>query len=541
MARTESQLKVTMITQQLVPEFWERHPPEVVELVKQAHAASEIEDDVTRLGELARCTLALGTHLVESLSPLSEVESGHAIIHDRDTQEVWDELRGELVTRFKVPHLHLVVYLGGKGATLTQISDAVKFPPAHVEKVKGSPHALLNLQSYLVHAKDGAKAQYQPAQVATIAGRSYDAIYGENIEKWMRGRAVKVAKDAKSAESVDDLIAKCLRGEVRKPQILLTDELFEVYARNKRVIDEAIDTFGQRRAMKAAQKLREGQFKTRVLYVTGPPGAGKSRFSRHLVDATISMAADAGERWEMYKGASSNPLDNYAGEEVILLDDLRPGAMLADDWLHLLDPESADAASARYKNKENIAPRLIVVTAFADPLDFFFFTKSRGGIDEAMDQFMRRLAMVCRVLSAEEIPGVYRFHVDLIGKRQPYTRTVETAKGTSSMVNLNYGMVARGRTNSDEAVIDYLLQDFRQVWSDVPWSRPMQLEPGEALDIIDGEVIAEEAHTMQVVGRWADEQRRKAQDRERYIATAMSAGKSREEAAAFVDRALSQS
>ncbi len=53
--------------------------------------------------------------------------------------------------------------------------------------------------------------------------------------------------------------------------------------------------------------------------------------------------------------ASSNPSDEYLGEEIIKWTrDLRGMAMnQVSDWLQLMDPERAETASARYKNKES--------------------------------------------------------------------------------------------------------------------------------------------------------------------------------------------
>ena len=175
------------------------------------------------------------------------------------------------------------------------------------------------------------------------------------------------------------------------------------------------------------------RFRTTIVYITGPAGSGKTHFAKALIADQVNRAAAVGERWGVYRAATSNPLDDWQGQEVIFLDDLRAQAMSATEWLLLLDPDNASPASARYKNKPAVAPRLIVMTAHIDPVEFFFFVRNRGGVDEALDQFIRRLTAVVRVIRE---PDRRSYEVQQIGAVPVHHRMIGPRR---EMVSLHYG------------------------------------------------------------------------------------------------------
>lgn len=269
--------------------------------------------------------------------------------------------------------------------------------------------------SYLAHVKYPDKFQYPPEQVASVRGMDYQQVYRERYAAWRKGRAHVKAKRAKlEFEAFREMV---LQGELTRDQIMLTDEYFDIYSRHQREIDDALSAYGQRRAYRAAAKLRAGEFSTQVVFIHGDAGVGKTRFANAFIQEAISCAKGHGERWQVDRVATTNPLDDWRGEEIMLLDDLRASAMDANDWLLLLDPHNASPAGARYKNKGEVAPRLIVITATIEPVEFFFYARQKGNVDEALDQFIRRLQSAVRVYRADDI---LRYLVQPIGMVEPY-------------------------------------------------------------------------------------------------------------------------
>lgn len=354
------------------------------------------------------------------------VQECHCIIHDKDQREVWDELKKTYVIELKLRHFHcyckFVQYNGiPQSGTLAKIAAAVGVEPQYVGKAPPGRYGWDNMLSYAVHAKDADKYQYSPDEVATTGlyedqpdgtkkplFRTYREIYNERRKDWERGRVKKTAKRA--VEGVDELEAMILAGQITKEQVLLTDDMYEVYARNKRRCEDAFDTYISRRIALTVRAMENGEFKLTVVFVTGKPGDGKSYFTDALVRRIQKDAKERlGQDWTVCDTAATNPFDDYNGSEIFVMDDLRGFSLTASDWLKLMDPDRIGIGSARYHNKR-IAARVIIINSEKSAVEFFYYVKSMGNKDgsEAMDQFFRRI--LARVL-------VYRVEGDYNARR----------------------------------------------------------------------------------------------------------------------------
>ena len=222
-------------------------------------------------------------------------------------------------------------------------------------------------------------------------------LYNEQRELWLKGRAKVTKKRAEMGS--DELEEAILKGEVTKSQVMLTDELFEIYSRDSVRLDRAFSIYGERKAYKAIAAMEQGKFKLTVIFVEGASRSGKSFFTDALVEEIIKRRKSVNkEDWSAMSTAASNPFDEYTGEEIIKMDDLRGVSMTASDWLKLLDPERPGTASARYKNKR-VASRVIVVNSEKSPAEFFQNMKnSQSQLSEAMDQFYARIMKLVRVI-----------------------------------------------------------------------------------------------------------------------------------------------
>lgn len=400
-ARQENNPTSIAMTQYLDPAYW-----------------SWAANDANGAALLQQGAEAILAHLVQRLEAGGcEVVEAYAIIHDKDEREVWSDVQKALVVELKPAHIHVVIKFASreKSAPIARLGVLLGVEPQYVEKPGRGRYAYDNMLSYLTHVKYVDKYQYAPSEVATVRGPDYLGIDAQRRETWLKGRVH--VKNKRVAEDFEDMRERVLQGEITRDQIMLTDELFDIYSRHSREIDDALSAYGQRRAYRAAAKLRAGEFSTHVVFIHGDAGVGKTRFASGFISTAINSAAMHGERWQLYRAATSNPLDDWRGEEVLLLDDLRASAMDANDWLLLLDPYNASPAKARYTNKGEVAPRLIVITATIEPVEFFYYARQKGNVDEALDQFIRRLASVVKVYRADEIN---RYLVQHIGRIEPY-------------------------------------------------------------------------------------------------------------------------
>lgn len=433
MARKEASLTACMITQALQPEYWDWSDADLK--IIEGNNVGEITNKIVEKLESA------GMSVVEA----------YGIIHDSDTVMEWDEIECREVVSYKTHHIHVIVkFEKGKGGIVAKIANAVGLEPQFVEKPGKGRFAYDNMLAYLIHIKYTDKHQYKPEQVYTARGESYVKVAHERNEDWLKGRAkVQVQKAKVDADWLEE---KILSGEVTKQQVMLTDEYYAIYARAKRRCEDAFDTFGQHKIYKTIQKMENGDFKTSVFFVTGKPHSGKSTFTDALVkQIQTDVKKRTGEVWTVCSCASTNPFDDYAGEEILVMDDLRGIALTASDWLKLLDPDRISVGSARYRNKK-MACRAIIINSERDVLDFFYYMKSIGGDNrsEAMDQFIRRIMAKIIVFRVPDDEELRRLRIGVMQETEEYQVPAPSHRD-GEMLDLHHAFDSAG---SHEVEID---------------------------------------------------------------------------------------
>ena len=454
MARKENDLSAFMLVQQLDANFYDWTPEE-----KKA-----VENkDVQLIAGI------IGQRLYDAGMAVAEM---HCIIHDKDVREVWDDTVSNYVVENKPEHIHCLVKFWkddkGKvhGGTISKISSALGVESQYIEKPAKGRFAYDNMLAYLIHIKYADKAQYNPDEVVTVGCekdgeklyKSYMEYYNERKKEWFEGRAKVKAQQAKI--NIDILEERILTGEVCRNQILLTDELYDIYARNKRRCDDALDTYAQRKIAKTIQAMENGEFKISVFFITGQSHSGKSIFTDNLVKRIKADAKERfGEEWTSCYVASSNPFDEYMGEEILVMDDLRGLSLSASDWLKLLDPDRISYGSARYHNKR-MACRAIIINSEKDVLEFFYFMKNAGGGDrgEALDQFYRRIIARVKVYRVPDNLDVRRIEVGEMRETNRYIAKVPGTNcwGSSLTVALNHDFNKDVQDMNYEDALEYL-------------------------------------------------------------------------------------
>lgn len=419
MARKEAPLRCFALAQMLDDDVWHWTDKE-----KEALA------DARNTGHIDKMMAVITSRL---MAAGMEVAEAHGILHNEDVREVWDETTCAMIIERKHDHIHGAFrFKDGKGGTLDKIAEAVGLERQYVEKAKRGNNAWDNMLSYLIHAKDEDKHQYSPDAVVSL-GQSYREIYKLHKADWDKGRAKKTV--ARASESVEELEEMILSGQVTKSQVILTDRYYAVYCHYKRRCDDAFEIYGERRAYKTIQALQAGEFRLSVFFITGQAGAGKTKFAKAFADMLMKRSAQEGEAWRLCQTAATNPMDDYQGEEILLMDDVRGGSLSASDWLKLLDPYNISPASARYRNKVP-ACRCIIITSSKEPLEFFYYCKQIGGDrSEALDQFMRRIQSTVQVIRADE----WTAPEYMIADSQKTAPKMLDVPGAGVQVKLSYG------------------------------------------------------------------------------------------------------
>lgn len=459
--KSEKPMTVMGLTQYLDPEFWPGWTDQERGLL--AGPANQVGEWIVRRLEAGGC----------------KVQDAYAIVHDRDEREAWDQLRGQVVRELKPRHVHMVVrFAKDGGKLLAELARLAGVEPQYIERPGRGRWGYDNMLSYLTHIKYADKFQYAPTDVATIRGEDYQAVYGLRREAWEKGRASVRRKAAD--ELFEELWEKAFTGEITREQIDLNDDYRRCYALNRVKIDDALTSYADKRARVAADKLRRGEFSTAIYFVTGHSGSGKTYAAQQLAAGFVAQAGQHGERWGVYDAATNNPLDDWKGEEVVLLNDLRADAMTATEWLLLLDPNTASPAAARYKNKLNVAPRVIIVTAVLHPYDFFARVKNKGGEGEVVDQFIRRLGNIVHVIETDGLLDGRAYVVQQIVK---YVRADGVGGFTFYMPNRDgYGVRAMHMSYGPAGSWVMGFQDMRDGLIRQGWSRFHDLPALEGKD-----------------------------------------------------------
>lgn len=458
MARTDNDLTACMLEQALDEQFYNGWTEEELEAIRNK--------DVKKL-----CDIFYKRLTNTGMQPIEM----HLIIHDKDKREIWDTSINNYVIESKLEHFHCVIKFykdaEGKlhGGTVTQIANAVGLEPQFVEKPKKGKYAYDNMISYLIHAKDDDKYQYDWTAVYSMpitkdgktCGKTYKEYYEEGRKSWLEGKAKK--KKDKANIDIDYLEEMILTGQLVKNQILLTDEYFDIYARNKRRCDDAFDTYAQKKIAKTIQAMENGEFKVSVFFITGASHSGKSFFTDMLVKKIQADAkAEMGYDWTVCSVASNNPFDEYLGEEILVMDDLRGMSLTPSDWLKLLDPDRINTGSARYRNKK-MACRVIVINSEKDVLEFFYYLKGNGYGDarsEAMDQFFRRILARIQVYRVPDNMDIRRIAIGEMQEGKQYLAQVPGTKdyitGRPDTVSLHHSFDKNEKDMTPDDALEHL-------------------------------------------------------------------------------------
>lgn len=363
--KRKPKLTTIMIANQFHPEHWETYDENLIN--------SAIKGDIN----------PLLTEIVDRVNTITEVSSAYAIIHDKDEETVFDSENKQYLAKKKTLHGHFLLKF--KGATLEELALAVHLKEQYLEKGRSGRFSFDSFLAYLIHKKDPSKFQYDPQKVVTLLGTDYMQIFKERADAWERGRALKEAKATN--EEIDLLLEKIITEQITKSEILLDVRLQKVYLAHKTRINEAFATLGEIKSNRTKIELENGDFKKSIFFFHGKSGVGKTQLAKQFVTAIESFARRHYKKWNHLLTAGTNALDEFNGEEILLLDDVRGDSLTASDWLKLLDPYTISPISARYSNRMGSA-RIIIITSTKHPLEFFY--KTKGNEREDLSQFIRR-------------------------------------------------------------------------------------------------------------------------------------------------------
>ncbi|MBS5602456.1 hypothetical protein [Lactococcus cremoris] len=211
-------------------------------------------------------------------------------------------------------------------------------------------------------------------------------------------------------------------------------DLALLYAGHMQKFSEAFEFYGLRNAMLRLDELEQGKYDLTVLYIQGAPGIGKSYLAREVAQKVREYGNKNGFASDVFSASSSNPFDDYYGEDILILDDLRQESLKVSDWLKLFDPLNTAKMSARYRNKM-IVPRLVIVANYKSVEQFF---GSFNFKNEDINQFKRRINFSSKISEKSfGIPPFDRIYSLSASKKLNEPENMRISK--NEFITLNYG------------------------------------------------------------------------------------------------------
>lgn len=285
------------------------------------------------------------------------------ILHDKDIKADGSP---------KEPHIHLMIRFTGPTPTENILARAksvfgndTTVTISQMEKCKKWTSAI----AYLTHSNAKNKHQYAD-----------DEVYSNYPWTSDRDLALEESGDARLAEIQALIDSEVLRG-FNIPQYMDMAE----YDKYKKKIDNYFDYVSLR-------KLQDPNRNIDVMYVQGESGTGKTTFAK-------SFCARHGFSYIVSSG-SNDPLQDYNGQDALIIDDFRPRGWHMDDLLKLLDNNTGSSAKSRYHNKQMFFCKLIVLTSVVS-LDEIWsnLADEDEKFKEPIQQLLRRVGIRATVLS----------------------------------------------------------------------------------------------------------------------------------------------
>lgn len=306
----------------------------------------------------------------------------------------------------KYPHLHFVLHTGGEreGCSWPQWERYIGISRTLIEKLKkgNAEQQKDNVISYLTHIKYPEKTQYGPEIVYTARGRDYVEVYSQRYSDWMAGRAVISQKAATSKERKALTFDKINHGQLPYRELISTDEGRLLYSRYSKDINVLYATVAEAERQKKMESYTDNPFVRTNIYFTGDAGHGKTWTAGQLARRIVEyIRAATGEEWSIFDPADGpNLLDDYAGQEIIIFDDLKTSDMSWEKVKRFFDPyRTVSSFGARYKNGE-FCSKVNIVANTKNVYEYFYSNKHRD-YDEHIDQGLRRIDFCAETYSLD--------------------------------------------------------------------------------------------------------------------------------------------
>lgn len=330
----------------------------------------------------------LPEEIEEIVKKKSVVKKYAFIVHDRDVYSEKDEKtdlllpaekrKGIKAGDLKPAHVHVYLNFGQSSASFRVVAAWFKDGEERVSKVHGRMGDMLK---YLTHSNSPEKYQYSLSEVSTnmdieeeiAKDAAAQRVYGE-MDAVLLSFAAEEITFAQTQIRLKEIRVKCSERKQLEYWNTATKMAERIWKQNC-----AVSTKGQR--------------DMEIIFIYGESGVGKSTYAEMYA---AFLCNEYGYRDVCRGSANNDVLQDYMGEDILILDDYRDvdemtgKAHSLPNTLKMLDPHFASSSESRYTNK-TFTGKLIIITSTKDPLTWFEGTK------EQRWQFFRRITSLIEI------------------------------------------------------------------------------------------------------------------------------------------------
>lgn len=230
--------------------------------------------------------------------------------------------------------------------------DAIKskFPYGNIESARNVKATI----QYLIHYNDKSKVQY----------------IWEDIEtNCLDMTPYKIQSNSQQEITIQNIIERIDNGEIKEYN-QFTIIPIELWSKHKGRIENALTYYRERVCMDKNRTIN-------VIFLSGDTGTGKTSFAKRYCEGSGKSYC--------VTSSSNDPMQDYKGEDVLIMDDLRDEDYKFTDLLKILDNHTNSTVKSRYHNKAFIGDT-IIITSYKPLNDWYFNVPS-----ESKHQLYRRI------------------------------------------------------------------------------------------------------------------------------------------------------
>lgn len=217
-----------------------------------------------------------------------------------------------------------------------------KFPYGNIESARNVKATI----QYLIHLNDKSKVQYAWEDIITNC---------EDMTPY------KVQTNSQQEITIQKIMEDIDKGIIREYNQFNIIPI-ELWAKYKTRIENGLTYYRERVCMDKNREIA-------VVFCCGDTGTGKTTFAKQYCDSA--------KKSYCVSSSSNDPMQDYKGEDVLILDDLRDSDYKFTDLLKILDNHTKSTVRSRYHNKAFIG-EMIIITSYKPLNDWYFDISSEN-------------------------------------------------------------------------------------------------------------------------------------------------------------------